>query len=221
MTLVVHTGCLGTCPIYRIAIYDDGTVDYRGEAFVATRGRRVTHVAPAAVAELAHRFEELGFASLPDYLSPPGTDAPTITLQYALSIVQEDVGDPAVPPSLTALEQRIDNLAGVTPSPYPVARRDPLAVRDHCPIPQTLFDAGVIQQTENAGELRLVVDIGSKQGVTGEWRVQLLASETNQLLTDGAATIVSVSSRQTIVTTRATPAAKRAKRVRFIRPPLR
>ena len=211
VTLVEHSGCYGTCPIYTIAVYADGTVDYHGARFVAVQGRRVTHVDAAQVAELVRDLDAMRFSSLPDYPSPRYTDGPEVTVQYGLALVREEIGDPAIPSALTALEERLDRLAGVEPSPGADRwRRD-------CLEPATLVDSRILQQTEAGGELRLVVGIGSGMGITRDWQAHLLAADTNQLL-GGAATIVEINSRATTVTTPATPEAKRATAVRFSQP---
>jgi hypothetical protein len=56
-------GCLGPCPSYTVAVYEDGYVEYRGIANVR-RGRHTAQLRREQLASLEALFARSGFASL-------------------------------------------------------------------------------------------------------------------------------------------------------------
>ena len=70
-------GCYGTCPIYKIDIHGDGTVDYEGKCFVAVRGRRAAKISTQAVDGLFELFKSSDYFSLREEYESPATDLPT------------------------------------------------------------------------------------------------------------------------------------------------
>ena len=67
----------GTCPIYKVAIFSDGQVLYRGQQFVAVRGRRRAMLSSAELTEVVRAFTDAGFADLPRELWCDMTDTAT------------------------------------------------------------------------------------------------------------------------------------------------
>lgn len=59
-----RTECLGTCPVYTVAIHPDGSIDWRGTEFVAARGARHGHVVPDGVERLARAIDKVQFFEL-------------------------------------------------------------------------------------------------------------------------------------------------------------
>src|SRR5689334_25254204 len=66
-----RTACLGRCPVYKVAIRDDGRVEWRGAAHVAAPGARTRRIERAALDELdrelaaARFFDRDAFGALP------------------------------------------------------------------------------------------------------------------------------------------------------------
>ena len=44
--------CFGPCPIYKVTIYDNGTVIYNGEEFVKTKGKHKINISKEKIREL-------------------------------------------------------------------------------------------------------------------------------------------------------------------------
>jgi len=57
-------GCFGSCPAYRVEIHGDGTVLYKGTAFVTERGERRSTISVEMVQALVGRFRRADFFSL-------------------------------------------------------------------------------------------------------------------------------------------------------------
>ena len=113
--------CYGTCPVYTVALFDDGTVQFDGVQHVAAQGRQTAHIDQRAVADLVARLDRAGFSALPDRFvagSPScgdyANDAPTVIVTLrrgtVFKTVQHDRGCAAAL-SLNALEQAIDSVA--------------------------------------------------------------------------------------------------------------
>src|SRR3989304_2248176 len=59
-----RTGCNGTCPVYRVSVHADGTVDYLGRAHVKIVGARSGHITADQVTRLLGVFDEARCFSL-------------------------------------------------------------------------------------------------------------------------------------------------------------
>ena len=114
--------CFGTCPVYSVALYDDGTVLFDGALNVRSTGRQVSRIAKRDVSRLVARLNAAGFAGLPDKIvagSPAcgdyATDAPTVIVTLRRGsvnkTVEHDRGCAAAPAFLRSLEQAIDSVA--------------------------------------------------------------------------------------------------------------
>ncbi len=60
--------CFGSCPVYRVVMYGDGTVRYDGKDHVRLRGSQTAVIASENVKELAGEIERIGFFNLRDLL---------------------------------------------------------------------------------------------------------------------------------------------------------
>jgi hypothetical protein len=125
--------CFGTCPVYRISLYGDGTVRYDGKDHVRIRGSQTAVIAPDKVRELAEEIEKNGFFSLRDsYTEVSVTDAPSVVVYAAIDgkkkRVQHYLGDFKAPKALEVIETRIDEVAGTgrwtAASSAPVSRQE-------------------------------------------------------------------------------------------------
>ena len=120
-----RTACFGTCPVYTVTIKSDGTVSYAGERFVFTIGFAQGRIDKSAFRDLAREFEKLDYFTLPDEFVPgtkacPNmvTDMPSADTAIRLNGKTKRVahyhgcGNSGILPKLTALENRIDEVAG-------------------------------------------------------------------------------------------------------------
>ena len=58
--------CYGTCPVYGVTIYGDGTVRYNGTNHVRVKGSQTAVIAPERVKALIDEIERSGFFNLRD-----------------------------------------------------------------------------------------------------------------------------------------------------------
>ena len=76
--------CYGSCPVYGVTLYGDGTVRYDGKDHVRVRGSQTAVIAPDAVRSLVEEIERSGFFSMNDaYTQVSITDAPSAVLYVA------------------------------------------------------------------------------------------------------------------------------------------
>jgi hypothetical protein len=101
-------GCYGECPIYRVTLYRDGTVQYDGEEYVKVKGRRIGHVDPATFGDLAQRFADADWAHATDFKAYDCTDLPTVLVSFDAKTIEHYWGDSKAPEALGELEAQID-----------------------------------------------------------------------------------------------------------------
>src|ERR1041385_7544570 len=120
-----RTACFGTCPIYTVTINSDGAVTFNGERFVKNVGLAHGRIDQSAFRDLVREFEKLDYFTLPDEFVPgtkmcPNmvTDMPSANTSIRLNNKTKRVahyhgcGTSGVLAGLTALENRIDEVAG-------------------------------------------------------------------------------------------------------------
>jgi hypothetical protein len=110
--------CFGTCPVFKVTVYTDGTVVYEGERFVATEGEQKTTIEPEVVAQLVAGFEAAGYFDWEDeYTEMTVTDLPTITTSVTregeTKRITRYAGDRNAPVALPYLETWIDLAAHI------------------------------------------------------------------------------------------------------------
>ena len=119
-----RTPCFGSCPVYTVALEGSGTVRFEGRRFVKDTGRTVGTVPPGRVDSLVAELEAAGYFTFADryglgesVCEPYATDLPTVITEVRVGArakrVEHDHGCAHPPGSLSALEQRIDEVAGV------------------------------------------------------------------------------------------------------------
>lgn len=120
-----RTACFGTCPMYKIDITSDGTVTFKGERFTKTTGIAKGKISVADFRQLVSEFEKINYFSLPDSYAPGTpvcpqmiTDMPSANTSIRLKGKTKSVahyygcGDKGALAQLTALEKKIDEVAG-------------------------------------------------------------------------------------------------------------
>jgi predicted secreted protein/(2Fe-2S) ferredoxin len=112
-----RTHCLGTCPVYTLAIYGDGTVVYEGKDFVAIEGRQETTIGGEKIEQLLAEFERTDYLSLSDsYTECIITCLPSATTSLTIDGETKTIahyhGDLNAPAVLAELEDTIDEIAG-------------------------------------------------------------------------------------------------------------
>lgn len=118
-----RTACLGSCPVYSVALRGDGSVRYQGRNFVKQSGTATAVVAAAAVRGIVDAANAANFFALPAryaYGEPTcplyTTDSPrtfiAITAGGRTKRIEHDYGCENGPKALVALAARIDSVAG-------------------------------------------------------------------------------------------------------------
>ncbi len=120
-----RTVCFGSCPSYRVTISQDGTVTFEGRRFVKTTGTVTEQVSPDKFQQLVDEFEGIKYFSLQDRYTQRAdgcttfmTDMPSANTSLSLNGRVKTVAHyfgcrgPEVLPALTALERKIDEIAG-------------------------------------------------------------------------------------------------------------
>lgn len=109
-------GCFGSCPSYRVDIYGDGRVVYRGDAYVDVVGEHSYRVPTEEVAALVKSLAAKDIWSLRPVYRAPITDNPvrilTMNMDGQTHRLEEYVGQMVgMPPAVSAFEVEIDKVA--------------------------------------------------------------------------------------------------------------
>lgn len=108
-----RTACFGICPVYKVALLEDGTVEYEGWDHVRVSGKHTWKIDAAAVAALARDMEQAGFFGMQDRYTMPVTDMPTtyttLTRAGRTKRIKDYMDAPA---ALKEIESRIDEVSG-------------------------------------------------------------------------------------------------------------
>jgi hypothetical protein len=118
-----RTPCFGTCPVYRVSLWNDGRIAFDGRRHVAHQGAAAGSVEPAVVDSLLAELVGAGYFELDTayvYQSPGcgryATDSPSVitsvTARGRTRRIQHDYGCQDAPAELGRLERRIDEVAG-------------------------------------------------------------------------------------------------------------
>lgn len=109
--------CFGTCPIYKVRIFQDGTVIYEGENFVDITGEQRSQIDPATVEQMLAVLADAGYFEWDEaYDSMTVSDLPYITTSATRDgethQIRRYAGDDSAPLTLPFLENWIDIMAG-------------------------------------------------------------------------------------------------------------
>jgi hypothetical protein len=108
--------CYGSCPVYSVRIFEDGTTIYRGDWHVRVRGGRVTHLSSAELEALRGAFRRSDFLGMKYRCNYDHTDDSSARVFFTdagkARIISHYHGCAGVPAGLTELENEIDRIAG-------------------------------------------------------------------------------------------------------------
>lgn len=71
-----RTACYGTCPIYKMEIFSDGSAFYHGERFVDNLGDYEFFVSKETINYILNKSSEIGFFNMEDRYTSNITDLP-------------------------------------------------------------------------------------------------------------------------------------------------
>jgi hypothetical protein len=107
-----RSGCYGTCPIYSLTIFGNGTVVYEGHRYVAIARIQTSTISKQEVRELVDHFYNIGYFSMENEYTGNVGDIPTATTSIRVGERFKLVADThGAPDRLKQLEDRIDNIA--------------------------------------------------------------------------------------------------------------
>jgi hypothetical protein len=102
-----RTACFGTCPIYKIEIFSDGSGIYTGTRFVENIGVTKFSLSETQMNLILTKAEAIGFTSMKEEYSEPISDLPTTFIQIKDKKIRDYTG---APKTLKNLENLIDQL---------------------------------------------------------------------------------------------------------------
>lgn len=110
-----RSACLGTCPVYQLQIYGNGTVYYEGRAFVSPTGVHLYNISRSEIAKLVSESNRIGFYSLNDRYGTFAFDASTSHISILMNENKKDVviAFGSVPEELQELQNKIEKAAGI------------------------------------------------------------------------------------------------------------
>lgn len=111
-----RSGCLGSCPSYKVTVATSGITFY-GDWYVVAGGRHTDTVNPAEVRDLAQQFVNADFYSMDATYTAMVTDNPGYTLAITIDGLTKQVDDyvgswVGMPSVITELEDEVDDFAG-------------------------------------------------------------------------------------------------------------
>jgi len=111
--------CFGTCPVYSVSLYGNGTIVWVGEMYVEVIGNMTDSAYPAMIGDLYDRLIEGGFPDLEDsYAFLNVTDMPTARLTVRNGTDIKEVyhyhGDYTAPENLSHMENAVDLVANTS-----------------------------------------------------------------------------------------------------------
>ncbi len=102
-----RTACFGTCPIYKIEIFSDGSGIYTGKRFVENIGITKFSLSETQLNLILTKAEAIGFTNMKKEYSEPISDLPTTFIQIKDKKIRDYTG---APKTLKNLENLIDQL---------------------------------------------------------------------------------------------------------------
>jgi len=111
-----RSGCLGSCPDYRVRIRGDGTVEYQGSGFVDVLGKHVYRIPPGEVEALVAKLRRADLWSMAPSYRAMITDNPFYELTFELGNqvhrIEDYVGTAAgMPQVVRDFEDEVDRAA--------------------------------------------------------------------------------------------------------------
>jgi hypothetical protein len=115
---IERTACFGWCPIYKLTVYRDGSIEYEGEDYVKIKGKATGRIGADQLSALDDLFQKNGYLALHDkYTDYSVTDMPSVNTSYSsggqTKRIEHYLGDEHAPKELGAVEEGIDRIVHV------------------------------------------------------------------------------------------------------------
>jgi hypothetical protein len=112
---LARTACLGSCPVYEVTLYGNGSGVYDGRQFVKTTGRWEFEVEPHHLAEILEELATIDFMQNEHRCRWLANDAPAIDLRLRIGTREQRFYgmNPATPdePEEAAIHSKVDLVA--------------------------------------------------------------------------------------------------------------
>ena len=118
-----RTACFGSCPVYKLTIFDDGTVLFDGKEFVKRTGMDTSRITKAQLEALVREFEKINYPTLDEKYTDDPKNCPEQWTDNPSAITSLDWNGKKntvrhyygcrgskVAEQLTALEDKIDQV---------------------------------------------------------------------------------------------------------------
>jgi Domain of unknown function (DUF6438) len=103
------TGCMGTCPVYEVIVYNDGKASYKGLKYTPRTGKFTSSVPDSVMTDLKNRVNAVSFFTLADEYPTEGrrvADLPNTIVYFHDGTNGKRVFDNfSSPPALQSLER--------------------------------------------------------------------------------------------------------------------
>lgn len=105
------TRCYGTCPAYKVIVFDNDSVVYEGLKYVAKQGKVIKKFPKGTVNQLVEKFREANFFKFHNQYTSNISDFPTTYISFTDKGVTKKIMDYyKAPERLKQLEMLISNL---------------------------------------------------------------------------------------------------------------
>jgi Domain of unknown function (DUF6438) len=115
MATIERTPCFGWCPVYKVTVFRDGTLEYDGDSYVKTKGKATGRLSADQLAKLDELFQANNYLALADrYTDANVTDMPSVNTSYTVGgktkTVEHYQGNNSAPAGLSVVEEGIDRI---------------------------------------------------------------------------------------------------------------
>lgn len=111
MVLLQRTGCFGTCPIYKVAVFGNGIVTYEGKANTDYEGKYIGQIDLDEAKKLFTRIHSLDWENYPAEYPIDNQDFPQFFINYKTTEIDKQVkGNTGAADDLILLGLEIDRI---------------------------------------------------------------------------------------------------------------
>ena len=108
---IERTPCFGSCPTYKLTIFQDGSATYEGRRFATREGSYTGHVNADTMKQLKDLAEAKGFYAMDDKYDKPVTDLPSVIIRiHADTRNKQVIGRVGAPQAFKNLTKEVETL---------------------------------------------------------------------------------------------------------------
>lgn len=108
---IERTPCFGSCPTYKLTIFQDGSATYEGRRFAVREGSYTGHVDAGTMQKLKEAAEAQDFYGMQDKYDKPVTDLPSVIIRiHADGRDKQVIGRVGAPQTFKLLTKEVEAL---------------------------------------------------------------------------------------------------------------